>query len=349
MAEQSVLVLTGPTAAGKSALAMALAARFGAHIVNADSVQVYRHFDIGSGKPTLDDFAQVPHHLYSFVDPDAPFDAELFRQAAVLKLNELEQSATLPLLVGGSGLYIRSLLCGLVRVEGNLESARREVLDREALLVAQGLDGGEGLHQWLTSLDPRTAAGLHPADVHRVRRALEVALGTGQSLSVLQADHGHQGRYYRALVLAVLPERRRLYEAINRRVEQMFADGLIEEVRELARRFAVTTRPFGAIGYRHVLQMLDGRLSYSETVETLKRDTRRFAKRQMTWWRNQPQRLGWELVEPLSLHAYVTEEGTINPQLERVIARFLTEDMSFGAKGIAFLALTTKDVAQVVV
>ncbi len=287
MARQSIVAIVGPTASGKSSLAMALAERFAGEIVNADSVQIYQEFDIGSAKPSPDELARIRHHLISVLAPNEQCDAGRFIELAD---TAIAGSAALSLVVGGSGLYLQALLNGLVAVDRGTDEARARV---EQAFCERG---AEGVHQWLSELDPRSAARLHPNDISRSRRALEVALSHGSSLR--EANEEHQGgkARYRALVICLLPPRTELYRRINHRVELMFESGLLDEVRRIVAKYGIQVPGCQAIGYRQCCAHLAGELSYDEMVEQIKRDTRRFAKRQFTWWRHQPTRLGWEVV-----------------------------------------------------
>lgn len=342
------MVITGPTGSGKSRIALTLAQRLKGEIVNADSVQVYRDFDIGSGKPSAEELSQVPHHLYSEIPPDQNFDAGLFRVLATKKIDQLVGKGALPILVGGTGLYIRSLLCGLVSMGEITEEARHALAGREKELSSITDDVKEqsrGLHDWLREIDEQTAAQVHPADLCRVRRALLVRLSTGDSLSMLQAQHRHSERDFRALVMAMLPKREKLYQAIDARVDRMLAEGLVAETEKLRSQYPLNSRPFAAIGYRHVGLFLDGKLAYPEMIELLKRDTRRFAKRQMTWWRNQPEALGWERIDcVLTTGDGGDQEREISEHLIDVIESFLERKSAFTIDGIAFLPLENVDV-----
>jgi tRNA dimethylallyltransferase len=266
-----------------------------AEIVNADSVQVYRGFDIGASKPSEEDFKFVPHHMYSMIEPDDPFDAGAFVSCARKVIGEILGRGKLPLVVGGTGLYIRSLLCGLMPVEVPTEvkgffASKIEELECAA---ASEEEFCIRLHSWLRDLDPESAKRISQSDLQRTKRAILVCLAANRSFAQMQVEHGHRERKYRALVVVLLPERNDLYRAAELRAEQMLEGGLIEEVKTLREQYPLNSRAFDAIGYRHVGLFLDGELGYPEMLELLKRDTRRFAKRQITWWRNQPNTLGW--------------------------------------------------------
>ncbi|MDD2941488.1 MAG: tRNA (adenosine(37)-N6)-dimethylallyltransferase MiaA [bacterium] len=304
-----IVVVSGPTASGKSALALALAQQLGGEIVNADSVQIYKRFDIGSAKPSQSEMAKVPHHLFSVLEPDEQCNLGLFIRRAEEEIAGIHARGGIPVVTGGTGLYVQGLLHGVLDdgMKGDLYSRRHSSVadfsSAESSPVVAASD--EEVYTSLQALDPLAAAVLNPADRQRVRRALEVAQNTGRSLVELQREHGFSDLRYPALVLVVLPDRKKLYRRIDERVDRMLASGFIEEVQVICRDFG--GEPFSgeislrqcpalsAIGYRHMVMYLDGQLSLSEAVALMKRDTRRFAKRQYTWWRNQPVKRGWRV------------------------------------------------------
>ena len=277
-----LIVLSGPTASGKSSLALALACEFPVEIVNADSLQVYRHFDIGTAKPTVAERGEVPHHLIDVADPDEKYDAGRYVRDAERAIGEIRARGKHPLLVGGTGMYLRALLRGLdplpsdARVRGEL-SRRWDA------------EGGAALHAELARVDPETSAKIHPSDRLRVLRALEIAAVAGVPPSRARASWSSADARHRCLFLALWPDRETLYRGIDALTEEMFRRGLPEEVRGLlARGFDRSLKPMMALGYRHAAaHLLDG-VSLPETIEALKRDTRRYAKRQVTWLSSEP-------------------------------------------------------------
>lgn len=298
-----VVVISGPTASGKSALAVALAKRFGGEIINADSIQGYRGFDIGSGKPTEEECRRVPHHLLSTLGPEEEFNAGDFVALAAEKITDIRQRGKLPLIVGGTGLYIRSLLCGLIEVPDESPEVKGYLMAQESEIRARCSSEQEvarEFHQWLSQLDPESASTLHPHDLQRIKRALTVTLSVGGSIRHLQQRHQHQAVKYRALVIALLPERQALYRAIEKRVDEMLSKGLVEEVSGLLALCGgkeAICKPLSSIGYQQVVAYLLGECAFEKAVEDIKRDSKRLAKRQITWWRNQPLALGWHLLE----------------------------------------------------
>ncbi len=275
-----VVVIVGPTGVGKSALALRLASRRDAEIVSADSMQVYRHMDIGTAKPTAADRAAVPHHLIDLVDPDEPFNAALYRERAAEVIGDLHRRGKPVMVVGGTGLYVKVLLGGLVDGPGPDETLRRRYRD---LLESRGR---EHLHELLARRDPRAAAAIPPSDAVRTIRALEVLDRTGRSIVDIRAGHRFADRPYDALLIGLTMERAELFTAIDRRVDAMLGQGLVEEVeRLLARGFGENLKPMQSLGYRQIVDFLQGRSGLAEAVEKMRRATKAFAKRQGTWFR----------------------------------------------------------------
>jgi tRNA dimethylallyltransferase len=278
-----VAALVGPTAVGKTAVALTLATRWGAEIVNADSLQVYRRLDIGTAKPTRAEQARITHHLIDVVDPPEPYDAARYCREGRRVLAGLHGRGVPPLVVGGTGLYLKALLSGLF-AEGAPQAEVRARLRREAELV-----GLPALYKRLLHLDPATAMRLHPHDTYRIVRALEVMEATGRPLSTLIAAHRFQDSPYQVLKLGLRLPREELYRRIELRVEAMLAQGWLDEVKGLLDRYPPTLKPLQALGYRHLVNYLTGRWSWPEALTFLARDTRRYAKRQLTWFGSDPQ------------------------------------------------------------
>ena len=281
--DNKVAVLLGPTAVGKTGAALTLAERLRAEIVNADSLQVYRELDIGTAKPTQAERALVPHHLIDVAAPTEIYDADRYCREGRAALAGLQGRGVPPLVVGGTGLYLKALLHGLFP-EGSPQPDLRARLRQEW----QDL-GLPRLYQRLAALDPTTAARLHPHDTYRILRALEVVEATGRPLSELFAAHRFRSCPYQALKLALMLPRKELNERIEGRVEAMLAQGLLAEVEDLLRRYPPDLKPLQSLGYRHLIKFLRGEWSWEEAIELLKRDTRRYAKRQLTWFRGDPE------------------------------------------------------------
>ncbi len=321
-----LLVVTGPTGSGKSKQALLLAKQFDGEIVNADSIQLYRDCDIGSAKPTSDEFEQCPHHLFSIIDPNEEFDVAQYRSRAAEVIKDILKRGRLPIVVGGSGMYIRALLCGLVNVKQPSAQVKEQIREREQEFLDSALSKTEfcgSMHEWLAQVDPESASRISPTDLVRIRRSLLVKLSTGSSFASLQAEHRHAERNYRALVIILLPEREALYAAINRRVDEMLEWGMVGEVKLLQKRYPRSSKIFSSIGYRHVTDFLEnvespnadalGDSAWESMVEKWKCQTRNFAKRQVTWWKNEPRKLGW----------VDRREALRGSSVEEEIARFL--------------------------
>ncbi len=282
MDPKKIFVLVGPTAVGKSSLALRLAPELNAEIVSADSMQIYRGMDIGTGKPTDEERRRVAHHLVDCVEPDEPFHAVRFQEEADRAIEDIRARGKTPMVVGGTGLYVKALLHGLFEDPG---MNRFEKWDKK-LHHYKSL--GNNPHQSLEAVDPEAARRIHPNDEVRARRALEVFLRTGRSITVLQRRHGFQQERYQALTLGLTMDRERLFDRIHTRIDRMVRAGLLEEVRTLlARGYSPELPSMRSLGYRHMAKVVAGDWEMSDAVRLLKRDTRRYAKRQFTWFYNQ--------------------------------------------------------------
>lgn len=279
-----VVVILGPTATGKSTLALELARSFRGEIISADSMQVYRLMDIGTAKPPPEVRREVPHHLIDVVWPDEDFSAGLFRRYAEEAISEIVARGKVPIVAGGTGLYIKALTEGLVEgVEGNPEVRRR--LKEEAERV-----GPRGLWERLREVDPQSAARVHPHDLYRILRALEIYHCAGTPASALRERHRFSERPYETLKIGLWRPREALYRRIDQRVEEMIKGGLRDEVKGLLERgYSPELKSMRSIGYREMVEHLQGAYPLEEASRKMKRDTRRFAKRQMTWFKRDPE------------------------------------------------------------
>jgi tRNA dimethylallyltransferase len=279
-----IILLAGPTAVGKTELALEIAFRLGTEIVNADSMQVYRYMDIGTAKPTVEQRALVPHHLLDAADPDEPFDAARYAELARPAIQGLMGRGKIPLIVGGTGLYLKVLTAGICPgAPGNQEIKRQLIQEVEE----QGLPK---LHEELLRVDPDAGSRIHRHDRQRILRALEVYRTTGSPLSARQSQHRFQERNYRSLKIFLYRERDVLYERINRRVLQMMDEGLLEEVRRLlARGYGPELKSMQSLGYKQAAAYLRGALLWESAVAEIQRATRQYAKRQLTWFRGDPE------------------------------------------------------------
>jgi tRNA dimethylallyltransferase len=274
-----VIVICGPTGIGKTTVGIRLADKLGAEIISADSMQIYRYMDIGTAKPTAAEQSKIPHHMIDIVDPDEAFDAVRYAELAREKVMQLHQRGVLPFVVGGTGLYIKALLQGLFQADPT-DPKIRERLKKEA-----AENGSTVLYDRLEQIDPDTANRLHPNDTYRILRALETIESTGRSISEHHQDHGFTDEPFDALKIGLQFDRQKLYDRIDQRVDLMIAAGLVDEVKKLlGLGYSADLKSMQSIGYRHMADFLGGRLPWDECVRTLKRDTRRFAKRQFTWF-----------------------------------------------------------------
>jgi tRNA dimethylallyltransferase len=279
-----VVVVTGPTSAGKTALAIEIASKYDGEIVNADSMQVYRYLDIGTAKPTPEQRAQVPHHLLDVVTPDVPYNAGRYTVEARRAAAMVHGRGRIVVLTGGTGLYIRAFLEGLLAA-GAADPELRERLEREDR-KARAEGRPEALHERLRAVDPAAAARIHPNDARRIIRALEIVAQAGGPSSELREIHQREPSPYRALQLALDPGRETLDRRIDAACERMLEAGLLREVRGLVERgYGAELAPMQAIGYRHMLPVVQGSDTLRNALVAMQRDTRRFARRQRTWLR----------------------------------------------------------------
>lgn len=278
-----LIVIAGPTAAGKSALALYLAGRLGGEVINYDSVQLYRGFDIGTGKLPPSERKGIPHHLLDCLDPAEPFTAGDFRREALNVLNGIRKRGKVPILAGGTGLYLRALLLGLFDGPPRSEKLRAE------LRALADRHGREFIHRLLMRLDPVSAGRIDPRDLQKVIRAVEVCVLSMRAISALQARGREPLAGYRCFKIGLSPGRNELYARINRRVEQMFAAGIERETRHmLMRPDAQAIKGLGSLGYRQVAAALRGEITQEDAVRDTQTATRHYAKRQMTWFRREP-------------------------------------------------------------
>jgi tRNA dimethylallyltransferase len=274
-----LLVVCGPTGIGKTAAAVALAQDFGGEIISADSMQVYRHMKIGTAKPTKDERARAVHHLIDIVDPDENFDAARFSRMARRAAAAIDRRGAVPIVAGGTGLYIKAMLYGLFRAEPP------DPLARQRLHQEAAERGATDLHRRLAAIDAPAAGRIHPHDTFRIVRALETA-ATGEPMTTHHRRHGFRESPFRVLKIGLEMTRQALYDRIDRRVDTMIAIGFLTEVEGLlSRGYRENLKSMQSIGYRHMVDYLANRSSWGETLRTLKRDTRRYAKRQLTWFR----------------------------------------------------------------
>ena len=276
-----LVIVLGPTAVGKSDTVLDLALQFGAEIISADSQQVYRHMDIGTAKPSREQREKIPHHLIDVLDPDEEFNAAMFRKLAIEIAYKLAERDKRIIIAGGTGLYIKALTKGLFAGPGQ-DPQIRQVLEWE--IEEHGLGS---LYHRLEQVDPESAARIHPHDRQRITRALEVYKATGRKISDWQSEHGFNDSLFEVLKIGLDRRRSELYDRIDRRCELMIAAGLLDEVKKLVEMgYSLDLKPMQSVGYRHVGLFLGGRMSLDKALHLMKRDTRRLAKRQLTWFRS---------------------------------------------------------------
>ncbi len=277
-----ILIICGPTAAGKTAVGVALAKRLNAEIVSADSQQVWRGFDIGTAKPTAAERAEIPHHLIDCADPSETFDAARYCALADEAIAGIASRGKQVIVVGGTGMYLRMLIRGICEAPPRDEGFRAEM---EAEIAAGRLPQ---LHAQLQSIDPVSAAKITPNDPTRIVRALEIFHLTGVPASRLRAQHGFARDRYAARWIGIGLPREELYARIEARVDAMMAAGWLEEARALRDQYGDRVRPFAAVGYRELAAHLRGELALAEAANLIKQNTRRLAKRQLTWFGAEP-------------------------------------------------------------
>ena len=278
-----LIILTGPTAVGKTALSVKLAQKTGGEIISADSMQVYRHMDIGSAKIRPDEMRGVPHHLIDVLEPQEEFNVTVFQNMAKKAIGEIRSRGHIPILAGGTGFYIQAVLYDIDFTENAEETSVREALERTA-----EEKGAQYLHQMLKEVDPESAALIHANNIKRTVRALEYYMQTGQKISEHNEKERSRQSAYNACYFVLNDGREKIYERIDRRVDRMLSDGLVREVQAL-KEMGCTRElvSMQGLGYKEILGYLDGEYDLDRAVYLIKRDTRHFAKRQLTWFRRE--------------------------------------------------------------
>ena len=284
--KEPLIVILGPTAVGKTSVAINLATRLDGEIVSADSRQLYRKMDIGTAKPTEVELKAVPHHMIDVADPDDQWNLAIYQREAYRIIDAIHQKGKLPFLVGGTGQYIRSIIEGWLIPPQRPDVALRETLNRWAEKI-----GAEGLYRRLKMIDPEAASNIDYRNLRRSVRALEVIFKTGERFSELR---NRQECPYEPIILGIERPREELYERVDQRIEEMLEAGLVEEVRSLLEQgYSPDLRTMSAIGYDEIIQYLQGEISYEEAVTLIKRNTRTFVRRQANWFKPDDPRITW--------------------------------------------------------
>jgi tRNA dimethylallyltransferase len=280
--EPLLVVVLGPTGSGKTALSLALAERFRGEIVNCDSVAMYREFEIGTAKPTPAERSRIPHHLFDFVEPAGSITAGEYARQARAALQQIKSRGTLPIVVGGTGLYLRALLDGLFAGPTRSEDLRRRLRERAVE------KGSACLHRILSRLDPAAANQIHPNDLPKLVRAIEVCLTSQTKMTEMWKKGRTPLEGFRIVRLGLDPDRNALYQRLNQRAHRMFAAGLVQETRLLLAKYGDTARPLSALGYEQASALIRGEVSLETALQAAQQAHRNYAKRQMTWFRREP-------------------------------------------------------------
>ncbi|MFA1822196.1 tRNA (adenosine(37)-N6)-dimethylallyltransferase MiaA [Virgibacillus oceani] len=303
--KKKVIAIVGPTAVGKTKLSIEAAKKFNGEIISGDSMQIYKGMDIGTAKITEEEMQEVPHHMIDIKSPDESFSAAEFQTLVQNHIEEITSSGKIPIIVGGSGLYIQAALFNYHF------SSRQDVHIKEQLEEQVRKKGIESLYDYLKEIDPNQAEKIHPNNERRVIRALEVYETTGMTMTEFQ-QRQKQNAPYEVYFIGLTMERELLYERINKRVDQMIENGLIQEVRELYNNGDKDMQSMKAIGYKEFIPYFEGHTNLDETIHLLKRNSRRYAKRQYTWFKNK-----------MDITWYHMDEGAINKKF-----RIILEDLA---------------------
>ncbi len=283
MIMEKVIIIAGPTASGKSQIALQLAKEINGEIINADSVQVYRYFDIGSAKPAESEKKSIPHHLIDIVNPDEEFNAYRFKELAREKVQEIFKRGKIPIIVGGTGLYIRCFLFDLFTQDESLIKRERQIIDEE--LKGKGL---ESLYNELKEVDPKSSEKIHPNDFIRITRALEFYRAYKIPLSAIHEKFNFSKSFCDYKIIVPLWEKSSLLKRIIRRTEEIFQKGIADEVKKiLSMGYSRDVKPFKSIGYREALELIDGKLRQTEAIEKTINQTKKYAKRQLVWFKKE--------------------------------------------------------------
>lgn len=312
-AEPLLVVVLGPTASGKTSLSLLLAERFHGEVVNCDSVAMYREFEIGTAKPSASERNRAPHHLLDFVDPAGFVTAGDYARLARQVLSEIKSRGRLPIVVGGTGLYLRALLEGLFSGPQRSEELRERLREQAA-------EKGSGyLHRMLQRLDRAAAERIHLHDAPKLIRAIEVCLSSRQKMTKMWKQDRDSLRGFRILRIGLNPDRGALYDRINQRAERMFKSGLVEETRRLLEKYGDSARPLASLGYKQAVQLLRGEIDRATALQAAQQAHRNYAKRQMTWFRREPDVVwlaGFGDEDDIQRSALDVVEKVLRPQMQ---------------------------------
>jgi tRNA dimethylallyltransferase len=298
--KKPLVIILGPTAVGKTDISIEIAKKVNGEIISADSMQIYKHMNIGTAKPKIEEMQGIHHYLIDEIEPDEEFNVAIFQRKASQYINSILNKNKLPIVVGGTGLYINSLVYPLDFTDGVSNWEYRKKLDQ----IAENR-GNEYLHDLLINIDPESASNIHPNNRKRVIRALEVYEETGKTMSYFKERSQNKESTYNLLMIGLTMERQLLYERINKRIDIMIEDGLIDEVKNiLDMGYNKNLISMLGLGYKEIVKYLEGKYTLEEAIYTLKRDTRRFAKRQLTWFRRDD-RIHWFNVDARSKNSII--------------------------------------------
>ena len=299
MEKPKVVVICGPTASGKTALSIKLAQRINGEIISSDSMQIYKDMDIGTAKPTKEEMQGIKHYLIDFVEPNQRYSVAEFKKDAESAIEEILAEGKVPIVVGGTGLYVDSLIYGIEYQDIKLDEKYRKELENR--VKEKGLDV---LYNEAKELDPQAIEKISPNDQKRILRILEIYKATGKNKTEQEIESRKNGVKYDYKVFAIDMDREKLYDRINKRVDIMIENGLIEEVQGLLKKYDQFPTAMQGLGYKEVVEYLQGKISKEEMIEKIKRETRRYAKRQMTWFRKNKQTI-W--IEPQDIEKILNE------------------------------------------
>ena len=278
---QKVIVIAGPTASGKTSLGVELAKKINGEVISADSMQIYKDMTIGTAKPTPEETENIPHYLIDFVSPDERYSVADFKKDAEEKIDEILAKGKVPIIVGGTGLYIDSLVYGIEFPDIEYDEEYRNSLMKEA----ETEEGLNKLYEEAKKIDPEAMEKISPSDKKRISRVLEIYHATGKTKTELEIKSREKGVKYDYIVFAIDWDREKLYERINLRVDIMIEQGLVDEVKNVYNKYEKFPTAMQGLGYKEVVEYLEGKISFEEMVDKIKLETRHFAKRQLTWFR----------------------------------------------------------------